>query len=73
VELLSAVPGVGAVAPRPGHRTAAASTSPVATRTPPLAAALAHAGIALYALVPIEPSLEDAFLSLVGDAREQRP
>jgi hypothetical protein len=38
-----------------------------------VAAALAHAGIALYALVPVDPSLEDAFLSLVGDARERRP
>jgi hypothetical protein len=30
------------------------------------------AGVALYALVPVEPSLEDAFLSLVGDAGDRR-
>jgi ABC-2 type transport system ATP-binding protein len=32
-----------------------------------IAGALARAGIELYALVPVEPSLEEAFLSLVGE------
>ena len=32
-----------------------------------IASALARAGIELYALVPVEPSLEEAFLSLVGE------
>ena len=33
-----------------------------------LAAAFASAAIPLYAMAPVEPSLEEAFLSLVGDA-----
>jgi ABC-2 type transport system ATP-binding protein len=35
---------------------------------PALAAAVAGAGIALRALVPVEPSLEEAFLALVAEA-----
>ena len=73
VELLRAVPGVGAVAPRPGHPDGCRIDVAGRDTHAAVAAALAHAGIALYALVPVEPSLEDAFLSLVEDAREQRP
>ena len=35
-----------------------------------IAAALARADVALYALVPVEPSLEEAFLSLVDQGRD---
>ena len=36
-----------------------------------IASVLVEAGIALYALVPVEPSLEEAFLSLVGDGQDE--
>ena len=36
-----------------------------------IAARLAGAGIDLYALVPVEPSLEEAFLSLVGEPPDE--
>jgi ABC-2 type transport system ATP-binding protein len=36
-----------------------------------IAARLAGAGIALYALVPVEPSLEEAFLSLVSEPSDE--
>ena len=35
-----------------------------------IAAALVQAGVSVYALVPVEPSLEEAFLSLVGPERD---
>jgi ABC-2 type transport system ATP-binding protein len=38
-----------------------------------IAAALGEAGIALHALVPVEPSLEEAFLSLTGDGVRETP
>jgi ABC-2 type transport system ATP-binding protein len=66
--VLGAVPGVRRVERLPGRPDAGRCRVEIATDReirPTLSAAIAHAGIALYALVPVEPSLEDAFLSLV--------
>jgi ABC-2 type transport system ATP-binding protein len=70
--LLRAVPGVRAVAARPGHGDGCRVEVADREAHGAVAAALANAGVALYALVPVEPSLEDAFLSLVGDAGDRR-
>jgi ABC-2 type transport system ATP-binding protein len=70
--LLGNVPGVRAVAPRPGHEDGCRIEVADRAAHAAVATTLGNAGVALYALVPIEPSLEDAFLSLVDDASERR-
>jgi ABC-2 type transport system ATP-binding protein len=68
--LLRGVAGVRDVAPLPGNAVEGRCRVEVATDRNVralIAAALAGAGIALYALVPVEPSLEEAFLSLVRE------
>jgi ABC-2 type transport system ATP-binding protein len=66
--LLRALPGVRDVAPSPGgdgrYRVEVVAERDVRAA---VAAAFAASGIPLYALVPVEPSLEEAFLSLVGE------
>ena len=70
--LLRHVPGVQTVEPRPGHPDGCRLEVADREAHAAVATALANAGVGLYALVPVEPSLEDAFLSLVGNARDQQ-
>ena len=69
--VLRDVPGVRHVQPLPGesgtHRCRVEVTADRDVRAA-IAVGLAQAGIALYALVPVEPSLEEAFLSLVSES-----
>jgi len=72
--LLRAVPGVRGVAPLPGHLDAGRYRIEVSADSDvraTIASVLVEAGVALYALVPVEPSLEEAFLSLVGDGQDE--
>jgi ABC-2 type transport system ATP-binding protein len=66
--VLRGLPGVRGVAPGPGgdgrYRIEVAAERDVRAA---VAGAFAAAGIPLYGLVPVEPSLEEAFLSLVGE------
>jgi len=75
-ELLRAVPGVRTAEPLVARGDGGCCRIEVAAQRevrPAVAAALASAGVGLYALVPVEPSLEDAFLSLVADAPGRVP
>jgi ABC-2 type transport system ATP-binding protein len=68
--LVHDLPGVHGVAPLAGHVHAGRCRVEVTTDRDvraAIAARLAETGVALYALVPVEPSLEEAFLSLVGE------
>ncbi len=72
--LLRDLPGVRNVEPLPGHADAGRCRVEVSADRDvraAIAAALAAAGVGLCALVPVEPSLEEAFLSLVGEARRE--
>jgi ABC-2 type transport system ATP-binding protein len=74
--LLAAVPGVRAVEPLPGDAEVGrcrVEVDPDRAVRPAITAVLADARVALFALVPVEPSLEDAFLTLVAERRETRP
>jgi ABC-2 type transport system ATP-binding protein len=74
--VVRAVPGVERIESLPGEPTSARCRVAIAAEgdvREAIAAAVARAGIGLRALVPVEPSLESAFLSLVRDARSGPP
>jgi ABC-2 type transport system ATP-binding protein len=71
--LVRALPGVRGVTTLPGPADGGRCRLEVAADRDvraAIAAAFAGAGIPLYALAPVEPSLEEAFLSLVAEAGE---
>ena len=72
--LLCELPGVRGVAPGPGgdgrYRVEVAAERDVRAT---VAAAFAAADLPLYGLVPVEPSLEEAFLSLVAEPADEVP
>jgi ABC-2 type transport system ATP-binding protein len=67
------VPGVGRIEALPGGARCRVEVAPDGEVREAIAAAVTRAGVGLRALVPVEPSLESAFLSLVRDGRPPEP
>jgi hypothetical protein len=65
--MLRDVPGVRDVVPLAGDGRCRCEVEPEREARAAIAAKLAAAGIALYGLVPVEPTLEEAFLALTTE------